>query len=76
MYKKVLLGIALVGFLVIAPLATGAFSAPADAAPCACCGDACSCEDCACDATDCACDSSGDCGSDPDCCSTRCADEA
>jgi hypothetical protein len=63
MNKKVLLGLALVGLLVLAPLAMGAFTA---SAPCSCCGDACACEDCACDAGGCACNG--------DCCTTWCAD--
>ncbi len=74
MFKKMLLGLALVGLLVAAPLAMGAFDTPASSAPCSCCGDACSCGDCSCDTNGCACDSGGDCACGSDCCKTCCAD--
>jgi hypothetical protein len=75
MFKKMILGLALLAVLVITPLAMGAFSGDAiPSAPCACCGAACSCEDCACDANGCACDTGGSCACDTNCCSTCCAD--
>ena len=73
MYKKLLLGLALIAVLVATPLAMGAFDGPADAATCSCCGAACSCDECACDANGCACDTGGGCACAAACCGTCCA---
>ena len=73
MLKKVLLGLALVGVLVAAPLAIGAFNSPAQPAPCSCCGDACACEDCACDTGGCACNDGNGCACTRGCGSACCA---
>ena len=61
MFRKALIGFAVLALLVATPYVFGAFDRTEASAPCACCGEACTCVDCVCDANGCACSDGGAC---------------